>query len=70
MPRLPCELKLHFQFVIRGLTRNPAFSSIAAGVYPLLWYGAGMTPRAMINVVVYNSASHYPTLGTSLYHLS
>ena len=42
-------------FVIPGLTRNPVFSWIPAGVYPVLCYGAGMTGFVVINDAVYSS---------------
>jgi len=37
------------------LTRNPVFSWIPAGVYPVLCYGAGLTGFVVINDAVYSS---------------
>jgi len=43
------------RFVIPGLTQNPVFFWIPAGVYPVPRYRAGMTAFAVINVVVYRT---------------
>ncbi len=52
---LPGRGRRHWisRFVIPGLTRNPVFFWIPAGVYPVLRYGAGMTDRDAINDAVY-----------------
>jgi hypothetical protein len=47
--------------VIPGSTRNPVFSWIPAGVYPVLRYGAGMTILGAINVVEYSFRRIIPT---------